>query len=452
MSGPGAARMKNTISGNDFEYRVRRPFFIPKQRYFDEGFYQRELDHLWPRTWQTACRVEEIPNVGDYTEYKIAGQSILIVRSDKNEIHALSNVCRHRGRILAEGSGTLRGKITCGFHGWRWNLDGSNDYVYGPQGFSKESISKDYLDLPKAAVAVWGGFVWINLNPDAEPFEDFISPVKGLLDPHALDRMQVLWWQSAVIDANWKLPLEAFIEGYHIRYTHPQSNFGSDINPDYMDYRVLGRGHSVFSESAKHDEHMDEPNTGMTPGEILVKRFKGVQRTFNAIVTPRDVFIMESIAKKAIPKGSNIRQEHVRAFREFCQSAGIVPPDLGAQTTKQYGAPFTLFPNMVVVPWFGNAWIGRTRPISAEKCYFDMWSVTLQPESRPAKRPEHLGYFRPDDTKNWLIVPRQDYGNVEPQQRAMRTFGFDELHLSNKWEININELHREIDQYLAGQR
>src|SRR5581483_3994024 len=109
---------------------------IPPPRYYDSGFAALEYERMWSRTWQMACRLEEIPAPGDFVEYVIGDQSVIVVRVDDATIRAYHNACRHRGTELGKGTGSFAGgQIVCPFHGWRWNLDGTNSFVYGAAGF-----------------------------------------------------------------------------------------------------------------------------------------------------------------------------------------------------------------------------------------------------------------------------------------------------------------------------
>ena len=83
--------------------------FIPRERYFDKTFFELENEKLWPHVWQMACRLEEIPKVGDYAEYWVAHYSVIVVRTGADEVKAFQNQCRHRGTQLAQGCGTFRG-------------------------------------------------------------------------------------------------------------------------------------------------------------------------------------------------------------------------------------------------------------------------------------------------------------------------------------------------------
>ena len=119
-------------SGVPFAITNRR--LIPAQRYYDKDFFELEKQKLWPHVWQNACRLEEIPNVGDFVEYWVADQSVIVVRTSTTEIKAYQNACRHRATQLAVGCGTFRGgQIVCPFHGWRWNLDGTSSFVLRPR-------------------------------------------------------------------------------------------------------------------------------------------------------------------------------------------------------------------------------------------------------------------------------------------------------------------------------
>jgi phenylpropionate dioxygenase-like ring-hydroxylating dioxygenase large terminal subunit len=101
-----------------------RDDFVPKGPYYEPKYVTLEKEKLWPNVWQVACRMEEIPNPGDYVTYSIADESIIVSRLDDKSLRAYYNVCQHRGRRLTEGCGNAK-NFYCRFHGWRWNLDGS---------------------------------------------------------------------------------------------------------------------------------------------------------------------------------------------------------------------------------------------------------------------------------------------------------------------------------------
>ncbi len=197
---------------------------IPTERYYSKEFFELECNSLWADSWQVACRLEDIPNVGDYAEYTIVDQSILILRDSENSIRALRNRCSHRGVQLANGNGSFHGcQMVCPFHGWRYDLDGTCSYVYqGTDAFAPESLEADKLRIPECVTDTRWGLVFVNMNPQAPSLETFLHGIKDALDPLGLDEMRVNWWRYTVVNANWKVALEAFLEGYHIMQTHPE--------------------------------------------------------------------------------------------------------------------------------------------------------------------------------------------------------------------------------------
>ena len=151
-------------------FQVTDPERIPTQRYYDEEFYKLEAEKLWPHVWQMACRLEQIPEVGDWIEYSNLGKSVIVVRT-KDGVKAFHNACRHRGVPLTEGtSGNCKGKgFICPFHGWCWNLDGTNSFVYQPELFSDAVLDPDELRLVECQVDTWAGCVFVNMDADAPP-------------------------------------------------------------------------------------------------------------------------------------------------------------------------------------------------------------------------------------------------------------------------------------------
>ena len=113
---------------------------VRKERYFDPDFYRLEAELLWPRVWQMACRLEEIPEPGDFAEYEILDQSVIVVRTEDLGVRAFHNVCRHRGVRVAQGRGSRRGGFVCPFHGWCYGTDGRNTRVTQARAFSEHNL------------------------------------------------------------------------------------------------------------------------------------------------------------------------------------------------------------------------------------------------------------------------------------------------------------------------
>ena len=127
-----------------------------------------EAELLWPRVWQMACRLEEIPNVGDFAEYEILDQSVIVIRTEEG-VRAFHNACRHRGVRLVQGRGSRPGGFVCPFHGWCYGTDGRNTRVTQPSAFSEHNLEPGDVDLVPVRCELWGGCAWINLDDDCAP-------------------------------------------------------------------------------------------------------------------------------------------------------------------------------------------------------------------------------------------------------------------------------------------
>ena len=117
-------------------FRIANPELIPAERYYDADFFELEKKQVWPHVWQMACRLEEIPEVGDYTVYDIFDKSVMMIHTSDG-VKGFLNACRHRGVKLAHGPGKCGSEgFVCPFHGWRWNGEGENTFVFGKRIFS----------------------------------------------------------------------------------------------------------------------------------------------------------------------------------------------------------------------------------------------------------------------------------------------------------------------------
>ena len=200
---------------------------IPFERYTSQAFFDQEMQKMWPKTWQWACREEHIAEPGDYYVYEIGSHSVLVVRQTDASIKAYVNSCLHRGtKFRAGGSDGGFSEIRCPFHGWTWALDGQLARV--PYDWDAPHVAQRDFSLPQVAVGRWGGFVFVNLDPDARPLEDYIAPMPEHFANFAMaDRFVELHIEKELA-CNWKAAKEAFIENYHTQETHPQLLLGSD--------------------------------------------------------------------------------------------------------------------------------------------------------------------------------------------------------------------------------
>lgn len=234
------------------------PHGISVGRYIDPAFQNLEYQKLWSKVWQVAARVDEVPEVNDYTTYEIGDQSVLLVRVDQATIKAYHNVCPHRGTALAERCGAFsEGRIICPFHGWRWDVTGKNQFVLERQEFRGGQLRDSDVALKEVHCVVFAGFVFINFDRNPQSFDDFIAPVRQLIEDLAIGDMRHYWWKSISIPSNWKVAQEAFFEAYHVPATHPQLDkpgreavYGDRLDGDFgfrnVEYETYLHGHGRF--------------------------------------------------------------------------------------------------------------------------------------------------------------------------------------------------------------
>ncbi len=426
--------------------------WIPKQRYLDRQFFDAERERLWPRVWQMACRLEEIPAVGDYVEYKISDLSVLLVRHGPgaNDIKAFHNVCPHRATQLALGSGTFRGRqIVCPFHGWRWNIDGTSSLVYGAESFRPGCVTDSELALHECLVDSWGGAVFINLDRDARPLREQLAPVADMLDPLLVGDMKVRWWKAVRLQANWKMAQEAFLEGWHSMQTHPQLTLGlyERFPHNFSDYFSDDHGNSHYYNRSPLLTDVDPD------GDVIsstIESFAILGDTYDVYPLPPEVNIMEGLRYKFSDLDA-LQQEFMTRLYEYYAGAGMPLPQLEPEAYQRWGGVFFMFPNYLILPMFGAAAIYRFRPDGSdpESCFFEIWAVSLKPGHEPVPRARFDGVFDKEDADGWPVIPRQDFSNIERQQRGLHSPAFRALRLSRDYEHGIANMHRELDRYLA---
>src|SRR5215204_1336305 len=188
---------------------------VSRDNYFSHDFFQGEKEHLWPKVWQVAGRLEEIPKVGDYITYDIADDSITVIRTSLEQIKAYHNACPHRGRALTEGCGRIS-QFRCKYHGWTFNLDGKNVLGQDRHDWDETPLQDEEIGLFPVHVDLWGGFIWINMSDNPETLAEYLETVPQFLDPFEFQNMRFRWYLEIKLPCNWKVALEAFMEGYHV--------------------------------------------------------------------------------------------------------------------------------------------------------------------------------------------------------------------------------------------
>lgn len=194
---------------------------LPGKYYHDPAIYQEEASKIFYKFWLFACREEEIPSPGDYKLIDIIDESIILVRDKSMGIKALFNVCRHRGtQLCSEPKGNFKAKsIQCPYHAWTYGLDGhliSAPLMQEGNGFSKADCA-----LHPAAVHVWEGFIFINLDKNPVPFTEQMKGLTGKFADWKMSELRIARSIRYELNCNWKLILQNYQECYHCPGVHP---------------------------------------------------------------------------------------------------------------------------------------------------------------------------------------------------------------------------------------
>jgi phenylpropionate dioxygenase-like ring-hydroxylating dioxygenase large terminal subunit len=426
--------------------RVRDDGWVPKERYTGRAFFDAEMERLWPRVWQIACREEELTEAGDYVVYEIGAQSIVLVRTAAGTIAGFHNACLHRGTRLAEGIGRFAGgTIRCPYHGWCYALDGALRNVPDRHEFG---ALPDDLRLAPVRAESWGGFVFVNMDPDAEPLLDFLDPLPSLLAPYRLHEMRFRSHLTTILPANWKAVIDAFNEGYHVQGAHAQIlPWTDDTSIAYEQFRT----HAHYGRLPSARRRLSpSPRLGLADGavdegDILAALVAGLGGAF----LKEERALVEELRTTVHPPGTDLLALYQRRRKELMKSRGH---DVSAFDPEQMTSADDVycFPNVVGPIYPGSAILFRVRPNGCDpgSTIKDTWVLEWPRPGTAWTMPERR-FFADWKTRSWGEITTQDYENITRVQLGMQSRGFDGLRLNPRQEGNILHMHRVIDRYLG---
>ncbi len=190
---------------------------MPPSIYTSEDFLAREREHMFRKDWICVGRASSLPKTGDYLTCDIAGQPVLVLRDRDGDIRAMSNVCLHRMSTLLEDSGNTRA-ITCPYHAWTYNLDGS--LRGAPQMEHNSGFCKNDYRLPAIRCEEWLGWIYVTLNPKGETTATLLEPVRKLIANYGMEDYTETFRETHIWDTNWKVLAENYMESYHLPVCH----------------------------------------------------------------------------------------------------------------------------------------------------------------------------------------------------------------------------------------
>lgn len=249
---------------------------LPPACYTSAAFFEFERKHVFSRTWICVGRIEQIPNPGDGFSVQVAGEPVIVTRDMSGNINALAAVCRHRGQIVpcSDSQKTLR----CPLHFWTYDLEGN---LIGAPRIGQPEIAalRRSERLPKLRLELWHGFIFVNLDPDAQPLAPGLAKVEpfwaGYEDADLVGIPPKL--ADTPLPWNWKVHVENFTDAYHPEFVHRGTH---DFAPS-----VLGDGGVVFTDMKHGDAAIVRTVPMLSPDGGMMRDGWGQPPAFPPITT-----------------------------------------------------------------------------------------------------------------------------------------------------------------------
>jgi phenylpropionate dioxygenase-like ring-hydroxylating dioxygenase large terminal subunit len=215
---------------------------LPGWLYFDREFFDAEKRAFLRAAPQIVCHQSEIAAPGEWRSLDYLGESIIVIRGDDGEIRAFSNVCRHRGSRLVDGTSGCAKVLTCPYHAWSYARDGR--LVGVPHRSEYPGLRPDELGLVPLPLENWRGFLFVTLAPGAPSVAEMMGPYETEVAPYRFEELQAIGRvTSRPRQLNWKTIADNYSDGLHIAVGHPGLT------------RLFGRGYRI--EANGHVDRME---------------------------------------------------------------------------------------------------------------------------------------------------------------------------------------------------
>jgi choline monooxygenase len=226
----------------DVNEQIECAHTLASKFYTDPAILDIEKTRIFLRTWQlvgTLCHAcgeidgvkRTIADPESFFTAEVAGEPIIVVRDKHGVLRAFSNVCRHRAGPIALGSG-CKNVLRCQYHGWTYTLDGR--LIGTPDVEGVEFFDRTTMGMAPLRVDVWEQFIFVNFDAQAEPLAAYLGKIPEQARGFQFEGLQFAERRDYVINCNWKVYVDNYLEGYHIPIAHP----GLMREIDYAHYRT----------------------------------------------------------------------------------------------------------------------------------------------------------------------------------------------------------------------
>ncbi|HMN43625.1 MAG TPA: aromatic ring-hydroxylating dioxygenase subunit alpha [Povalibacter sp.] len=435
---------------------IVEPVAIPVEAYTSPEYARAERDRLWRKVWLQAGRLEDLADVGSYLTFEILDDSIVVVRTATDRIKAFHNVCPHRGRRLVdtpagERNGCGKKKMfICAYHGWRFDLDGNNTHI--PQKDDWQGcLTAENTHLAEVKHDTWGGWIWVNMDPQSESLREYLGVIPDMLDPFQLQNMRVRWRKWGIFDCNWKVAMEAFNETYHVETTHPEFN-------KYGSFRGWARAHGRHShigyEAPKDMDANQQAKLRLgSSGDPRLSTAEMQTYTWEKANTNTTQTLVNAALrlKDELPEGTpgdQVLKHWLASARRDDEARGVVWPTVDPQHVGKSGTAWQVFPNFQIGHAVNNMLCYSARPYGydPDKCIFEGAVYELYPQGQEPQTPWQ---FSPATAEAWCYVLSQDFSNMAAVQQGMKSLGFKGPRPNPYMERTTANLHRNLAKYMG---
>jgi nitrite reductase/ring-hydroxylating ferredoxin subunit len=445
-----------TIEAED----LSEPLTYGVEAFTSRDYAADEADRLWSKVWQHAGRVEEIPNVGDFLTYDVGDDSIIVVRASEDELRAYHNVCPHRGRRLIDtpsghSACGKRRRFVCGFHGWTFDLEGRNVHILDKQDWKNALDDPVRTSLSPVKVDTWGGWVFVNMDPDCVPLRDYLEPAAGILDPFQFERMRYKWRQWVIFDCNWKTGLEAFMEPYHVAGTHTQLLEHGDYYAYSAPYGLHGvSGFDQRDPALQMKQSSSITRAGKSGVDPRISTYNLQSEIYETVNNASTTETLVAAAKRLVdelPEGTpagEVIAHWLAAARQDDAKRGVEWPTIAPEQMAEAGLAWHIFPNMAILQGITFALCYRTRPYGDDpsKCIFESYAIERFPNGQ---EPRTEWVYADPTAEKWGLVLSQDYSNMAAVQKGMKSRGFRGTLPNPHQEQKITNFHRNLAEYMG---
>ena len=241
---------------------IEKAHGLPNECYLNNDYLEFEKEKIFKNNWTMIGVASSIPNPGDAKPFNLLGIPILIVRNKENEVKVFHNVCSHRGFKLVDQECKLKNVIRCPYHSWSYDFNGKltvTPHIGGLGKHEVEGFDKNKSNLKEIKSNIWMDLIFININSNAKPFEDFIKPLEDRWSKFISKKDQKLIRHSTdngyfnmTVNSNWKFAIENYCESYHLPWIHPELNKVSNISDHYHiedeNLNFSGQGSNKYSQ------------------------------------------------------------------------------------------------------------------------------------------------------------------------------------------------------------